>query len=145
MPRAPPATVTPGPAVLGVRHSSRPWAGRSTDIRIECSAVYTLRYLFMARITSRDNKRFSMDPAIVAPRPSLPFRGTRRFVICLVAKVRGLWATRYPAGSFNYGKNYTALQSPKKREGRHSFRSRTSRLSVMGLPVGRHGLVSRRT
>ena len=34
------------------RHSSRPWAGRLTDIRIECSAVYTLRCLFMARITS---------------------------------------------------------------------------------------------
>ena len=34
---------------------SRPWAGRSTDIRIEFSAVYTLRSLFMARITSRDN------------------------------------------------------------------------------------------
>ena len=37
----------------------RPWAGRPTDIRIECSAVYTLRCLFIARITSRDNKRFA--------------------------------------------------------------------------------------
>ena len=41
-----------------LRHSSRSWAGRSTDIRIECSVVYTLRCLYMARITSRDYKRF---------------------------------------------------------------------------------------
>ena len=39
---------------LRLRHSSRPRAGRSTDIRIECSAVYTLRCLYMARITSRE-------------------------------------------------------------------------------------------
>ena len=32
------------------RHSSLPWAGRSTVIRIECSAVYTLRCIFMARM-----------------------------------------------------------------------------------------------
>ena len=31
------------------RHSSRRWAERSTDIRIECSAVYTLQCLCMAR------------------------------------------------------------------------------------------------
>ena len=55
-----------------VRHSSRPGTGRSTDIRIECSAAtclcglscgrggqfYTLRCIFMARITSRDYERF---------------------------------------------------------------------------------------
>ena len=38
--------------------SSRPRAGRSTDIRIECSAVNTFQCIFMARITGRDNKRF---------------------------------------------------------------------------------------
>ena len=44
----------------GDRHSSRPRAGRSLaiDIRIECSAVYTLRCIFMIRIISRDNNRF---------------------------------------------------------------------------------------
>ena len=51
-----PRPSTPGP--LPSRHSSRPRrAGRSTDILIECSAVYTLRCTFMARIT-KDNKRF---------------------------------------------------------------------------------------
>ena len=34
--------------LAGARHSSRPWASRSMDIRIECSAVYTLRCLYMA-------------------------------------------------------------------------------------------------
>ena len=64
------------------RHSSLPRAGRSTDIRIECSAVYTLRCLYMARITSRDNKRFVSHGFCHCARPSLRFSGTRRFVIC---------------------------------------------------------------
>ena len=45
--------------------SRRQWKSRLDDettrrvgIRIECSAVYTLRCLFMARITNRENKRF---------------------------------------------------------------------------------------
>ena len=63
----------------GSRHSSRPWAGRSTDIRIERSAVYTLRCLFMARITSRDNKRFVSHGFCHCARPSLRFSGTSRF------------------------------------------------------------------
>ena len=43
--------------VTRARHSSRPRAGRSTDIRIECFAVYTLRCLYNARIT-RTNLRY---------------------------------------------------------------------------------------
>ena len=64
-------------------HSSRPLAGpgRSTDIRI-CSAVYTLRCLYMARITSRDNKRFVSHGFCHCARPSLRFSRKRRFVIC---------------------------------------------------------------
>ena len=65
-----------------IRHSFRPRAGRSTDIRIECSAVYTLRCLYMARITSRDNKRFVLHGFFHCARPSLRFSGTRRFVVC---------------------------------------------------------------
>ena len=69
------------------RYSSRPRAGRSTDIprqvRIECSAVYTLRCLYMARITSRENnKRFVSHGFCHRARPSLRFSGTRRFVVC---------------------------------------------------------------
>ena len=49
--RSPPCLAQP--LVPSWRRSSRPWAGRSTDImiRIECYAVCTLRFLFMARIT----------------------------------------------------------------------------------------------
>ena len=41
---------------LSGRHRFRPRGGRSTNTRIECSVVYTLRChgIFMARITSRD-------------------------------------------------------------------------------------------
>ena len=42
-----------GQDIPTLRHSSRLRAGRSTDIRIECSAVYTLRCLYMARITAK--------------------------------------------------------------------------------------------
>ena len=57
--RRPRPRVWPGPSAPGppdpkfefqswsmARHSSWPWAGRSTEIRIECSAVYTLRRVF---------------------------------------------------------------------------------------------------
>ena len=54
----------------GPMYQSR-WAGMSTDIRIECSAVYTLRSLFMAR--SRDNKRFVSYGLCHCARPSLHF------------------------------------------------------------------------
>ena len=66
------------------RRCGRPcqWAGRSTDIRIECSAVYTLRCLYMAQITSRDSKRFVSHGFCHCARPSLRFSGTRRFVMC---------------------------------------------------------------
>ena len=47
-------------------HISRPWAGRSTDIRVECSAVYTLRCIFMARITSREMPVWCVSEPIVA-------------------------------------------------------------------------------
>ena len=50
------------------RHSSRPWAGRSADIRTECSAVYTLRCLYMARIMSRDTFRIAW---ILPSRPTV--------------------------------------------------------------------------
>ena len=63
-------------------HSFRPWAGGSTDILIECSAIYTLRCPFMARITSREKKRFVSQGFCHCARPSLRFSGTRRFVIC---------------------------------------------------------------
>ena len=44
-----------------------PSVGRSTDIRMQ---FYTLRHIFMARITSRDNKvSYRMDAAI-APDPA---------------------------------------------------------------------------
>ena len=61
-----------------------PGPERSTDIRIECSAAsaYTLRCIFMARITSRDYKRFVSHGFSHCARPSLCCRGTRRFVIC---------------------------------------------------------------
>ena len=77
-------TKTPASAA---RHSSRPWAGRLTAIRIECSAVYTLRCLHMARIMSRDNKRFVPHRFFLpidchCALSSLRCNRTHRFVIC---------------------------------------------------------------
>ena len=49
------------------RQSSQPWAGRSTDIRIECSAVYNLRCIFMALIRAEtiNPASYRMDSAIL--------------------------------------------------------------------------------
>ena len=64
------------------RHSSRPRAGRSTGVRIECSAVYTVRCILKARFTSRDNKRFASHGFCHCARPSRRgCSGARRFVI----------------------------------------------------------------
>ena len=41
------------------RHSSRPLAGKSMDIRIECSAVYTLLCTFI--ISARDSNHKSLN------------------------------------------------------------------------------------
>ena len=72
----------PGAELASWRHSSRPWAGpgtrrpgpgglRSTDIRIACSAVYTLRCIFTSPITIRKNKvSYRMDSAIAPDRHS---------------------------------------------------------------------------
>ena len=46
-------------------------AGGSTDIRVECSAVYNLRCIFMARITRRDNKFFVSHGLCHCAQPSL--------------------------------------------------------------------------
>ena len=43
----------------------------------------------MARITSRDNKHFVSHGFCHRARPSLRFRGTRRFVICFGREVKG--------------------------------------------------------
>ena len=50
---------------------------------IECSAVYTLRCIFMDRTTSRDNKRFVSHGFCHCARPSLLCSGTRRFVFVI--------------------------------------------------------------
>ena len=84
------------------RHSSRPCAGRSTDIRIEChrdgSAVYTSQCLYdMARITSRDNKRFKSHAnnaknscCVAGPGPELG-PGPGGFLITTTQAVREPW------------------------------------------------------
>ena len=84
----------PGPSVPGPRTLSLSLLGGSSQLTalgrkvngicIECSAVYTLLCLFMARITSRDNKRFVSHGFCHCARPSFRFSGTRRFVICFV-------------------------------------------------------------
>ena len=52
-------------------YSSRHWAGRSTDIRIESSAAYNLKCTFMARITS-ERRNVSYPAAWILPlRPTV--------------------------------------------------------------------------
>ena len=91
-------------AFAAERHSTRPGARRSTDIRIECSAeaclcclfrgcrglqLYTWRCTFMARVTSAENKRFVSHGFCHCARRSLHCSGTRGpdTTCVLVAKV----------------------------------------------------------
>ena len=52
--------------VLPNRHNSRPWAGRSTDIRIEYSAVYV--YIWLESQAETLNVSYRMESAsAIAP------------------------------------------------------------------------------
>ena len=93
---------------LSGRHRFRPRGGRSTNIRIECSSVYTLRCIFMARITSRDNKRFVSHGFCHCARPSLCCSGTRRFVICFAI---GIMISGYRSKPTRHSNHFEARKS----------------------------------